>query len=123
MDSLEQTLTYPNMRSELRRYLMSLANSRDPEKGWRAASHLGGELDFAIQFLFDDTVLAKDARKAVGVFLLDETEAAFIADLVQKLDAVLTSKGTSLSDKDAVGLPAWENVAHAAQKALDTLEF
>ncbi|GAB4522051.1 MAG: hypothetical protein Tsb0020_40530 [Haliangiales bacterium] len=106
-------LTYPNMRAELVEHLADLSDPDKIEHG----GPTGSLLDYAVNFLFDDTVLAEDAKQAVGWFLRDEAEAAAVQAITDALNRVFDVHGTDKSDAEYTRCAEWGAVAASAQAA------
>ena len=106
-------LTYPNMRTELVGHLEDLSS---PDKIAHGGPN-GSLLDYAVNFLFDDTVLAENARQAIGWFLYDASEADAVQAVADTLSSVLDIHGTDKSDAEYTRCAEWNAVVANAQVA------
>ena len=102
-------MKYPNMREELLQYLDVL--ERGDSKN----------LDYAVHFLFDDTVLADAPERAVGAFLYNSTESDALRRVVGALERVLKKYGTTMPNADYVRTPEWGDVAAESRAARELL--
>ena len=110
-------LRFPWMRDELLGYLNQLANPRLVPPGESNPV----PLDYAVHFLFDDTVLADDPRMAIGDFIATNEEAEAVGRVVSILDHVLSVHGTHHPDEYYLQQPEWGAVLSAARGAIDCL--
>lgn len=110
-------LTYPEMRTELIAHLEDLSDRRTIE----TKGPTGSLLDYAVHFLFDDTVLAEDPTRAIGWFLFDEHEASIVHAVTQALNRVFDIYGTEMSDREYANCPEWDGVTEASKVAYTTL--
>lgn len=110
---MSMKLTYPNMRAELVEHLADLSDPDKIEHG----GPTGSLLDYAVNFLFDDTVLAEDAKQAVGWFLRDESEATAVQAITHALNSVFDVHGTDKSDAEYARCAEWGAVVTSAQAA------
>lgn len=111
------TLTYPELRTELIAHLEDLSDRRKIE----SEGPTGSWLDYAVHFLFDDTVLAEDPTRAIGWFLFDEHEASVVHAVTQALNRVFDVHGTEMSDREYANCPEWGEVVEASNLAHTTL--
>ncbi|MBU2714241.1 SCO4402 family protein [Zooshikella harenae] len=118
-------MKYPAMRNELLSYLKDLSNWDYQNDCWVNGKCPYGvehdELDYAIHFLFDDTVLSDDPESLIGVFLRNKEEADSIRSLCNELQIVFEKYGTELSDREYINLVEWKDVLMFAQLAFRKL--
>ena len=88
MEQAVSDLRYPNMREELIGYLdwmegtnREILNSPSPQFNWA--------LEQVVHFVFDDTSLAIEPWRAVGIFLYSTEKAEASKALVDLLDAYI----------------------------------
>jgi hypothetical protein len=114
-------LRYPEMRRELVSYIKSLADKQYQQGVWLNGDlHpdiVHDELDYAIHFLYDDTILAKDPYALIGWILLSKEEAEAITRLIENLDLLFDKYGTELEDRDYLRKNEWLDVLQAAKSA------
>jgi len=111
-------MKYPNMRAELVEYLQFL--SEDPVS--REKTEMDDcYFDYAIHFLFDDTLIARDSQECVGIFLINKYEANTIFAVAEKLDEIFNKYGTRLHLYDYYGFPEWVEVIEKCKSALSLL--
>jgi len=72
-----------------------------------------------VHFFFDDHDFDSGA---IGSVLFDESEVQLIKTLTAAMDRVIGSGRSSISDRDALGHPAWSQVEDAAREALGVLQ-
>lgn len=123
------SLKLPGLRSEVVYALCTLAdpayqeaiwiNHKSP-KGYTKASYYDS-FDLAVQVIFDDARLSKDAMSGIGDILNTAEEARAIEDVVYAINDVFSDVGKKASDLQYVRSARWPRVVQAAQKALKIL--
>ncbi len=125
MDDMEQsigTLQYPNMRLELLDYLDGcLEAARKCRKTRSCGAETLPELDFLIHFLFDDTDIASDPEKTIGVFLKSKEEAFAVYDLAMLFDAILKTYGRVSQNAIYVQAQEWDGIERAILQTIELL--
>lgn len=119
-------IKYIEMREELISHVSALSDKKYQENSWvNAVSNSGivhDEMDYAIHFIYDDTCLAEDPSKAIGWFLVDESEASASRNLVSALNIVFDKYGTKEDDAFYINSPEWGFVLECAKKLKELLE-
>jgi len=117
-------VTYPYMRLDLREYADSLRDEAHQRLVW--VSHLPSEkqdnFTDVVHFFYDDTSLASDPGRCVGVFLRDETEAAAVRALTSAIDALFAALGTEQPDDEYLRAPGWQLVVSRAKELVALLD-
>nr|WP_236605214.1 hypothetical protein [Sandaracinus amylolyticus] len=80
------------------------------------------QLDVPVHFLFDDSVLADDAERAIGWYLVDADEAQLVRDVIGAIDRIFVAHGTEHPDQYFLELPEWTRVLGLARTAATTLK-
>ena len=109
-------LKYPWRRLEL---IWQLQDILGLKKTVAVQSH-DRRIDDAYHFLFDDTDLASNPEKEIGVSLLHSHEVACISELSRRLDELCMELGDAASQA-FIDHPKWQCVEDAASVALDML--
>lgn len=118
-------LKYSDMREELIQHLFALSDADYQYRVWilggtdEETSTTHDEFDYAVHFLYDDSLLASDPGATVGWILRDETEVMKISKLVESIEVIFQKYGTSLSDAEYIKIPEWANVLATAKDAAD----
>ncbi|MFJ2456801.1 hypothetical protein ACIOWK_34805 [Pseudomonas protegens] len=122
MEKMELTdLKYPTMREELISYLQGLSSLDYQYSAWvsRTNPDIGyDEFNYTVNFLYDDTDLATDARSWVGIVLRGECEVKAISDVVKSIDRVFDKYGACLTDAECLTKPEWVDVIESSKRAL-----
>lgn len=111
----------PSLRSELLEYLQELSDHRYQWDCWvnrKCPSRVKEScFDFAVHFLFDDTSLGHDCDAAIGIFLLDSSEAVAVAQVCEAINRLFAEYGHELSDAEYISKPEWKAVLNTAKDA------
>lgn len=118
-------LKHPDMREELIQHLFALSDADYQYRAWvlggtdEKTGTIHDEFDYAVHFLYDDSLLANDPGSTVGWILRDHAEVMKILKLVESIEAIFQKYGTKLSDAEYIGLPEWAAVLATAKDAAD----
>lgn len=122
MEKLGFAMKYPEMRNRLLLCLECLSDFSYQKSCWVAHICPDGvkqdELDYSVDFLFDDTTLYANPERYIGAILRNREEADVVRLLCQKIDEIYQKYGGELTDAEYIALPEWNNVLEAAQSAL-----
>ena len=114
-------MKYLQMRAELLDYLEGLSNIEYQRSCWIRGICPEGvqhdELDYAVHFFFDDTLLSAEPEKLIGFCLKDAVESSAVKDVCEKLSTVFQKYGKQLSDAEYIELPEWGSVIDSASRA------
>lgn len=114
-------MRYSNMRMELIEHLRALSDYDYQIDCWINGKCPDGiehdELDYLIHFIFDDTELAVNPKRLIGLLLKNENEANLIQDVCNKIEFVFIKYGTNLTDDEYIKCPEWRKVVDAARLA------
>lgn len=125
MESAVKSLLYPAMRSNLQGFSESLADESYQKKVWIEHQLPSTRDTFTdvIHFIYDDTTLAGDPQKCVGLFLWDASEVAAVRTLTSAIDALFAELGTDRPDEDYLQAPGWPRVVDSAKKLVALLNL
>ncbi len=115
---------FPSMRDEVVEAVEALADTEYQWSAWvRHELPVGGYDDFnlAIHILFDDTTVAEDPDRTIGVFLRSQEEADAMRKLGRQIRGLFDELGTELSDEEYLRSPGWPAVVAAAKEAREVL--
>lgn len=116
--SHNEQLECPEMRAELIDTMQVLSNREYQIEAWVHQRFPPGiqedNLDYAVHFLFDDTPLARSPESCIGVYVKDAREAELIFAVTQAMANILSKYGTSLSDRQYIDTPEWNEVVKGA---------
>jgi hypothetical protein len=116
---------FPQMRDEVVGAVQALADPEYQQRVW--IRHELPQPDYYddftlnIHILYDDTRVLEVPDETVGDVLRSPAEAAAMAPLAQRIDALFERYGTDLSDQEYLDTPEWPAIVRAAQTALATL--
>ena len=80
-----------------------------------------GDFTSSDQFFFEDSRLGTDPYLEVGSILVDEGEAASIANVVAALRNAIAEVGVDADDGTILGSGRWQVVVSSAREALQQL--
>ena len=98
-------LAYPNMRDELLEYLEDIKELSETEE-----NKLDENFNYIIHFLYDDTCLAENSEKAIGIILENNDEANLIKNLIQKLNIAFDKYGKDIKCKELISKEIWKEI-------------
>lgn len=118
MEQAVESLRYPAMRANLQAFSESLADEAYQERIWieQQPSSVRDTFTDVVHFFYDDTTLADDPDKCVGLFLRDGTEVAAVRTLTSALDALFADLGTDRPDEAYLRAPGWPRVVSRAKE-------
>lgn len=118
-------IKYAKMREEFIGHVNALSDKQYQENSWVNSvtneDVIHDEMDYAIHFIYDDTCLADDPMRAIGWFLVDESEANCSRELIAALNTVFDKYGTKEDDAFYINSPEWELVLNCAKKLKELL--
>lgn len=118
-------LKHPDMREELIQHLFALSDADYQYRVWvlggadEKTGTIHDEFDYAVHFLYNDSLLASDPSSTVGWILRDQAEVMKISMLVERIEVIFQKYGTKLSDAEYIELPEWAAVLATAKDAAD----
>ena len=110
---------YPWMRAQLLATLNSLSDVTYQKDVWGKPNPIAksyDDFDAAVSFLYDDAGLNNYAADAIGSILIDESEAALIAELLTAIDKLFQEHGKNLSDKEYRETNEWAKIVEKANQ-------
>ena len=114
------------MREELVATLRSLADAEYQRNEWVNKAFPSGIehdcFDYAVHFIYDDTSLAKNPERTIGLFLKDEKEVEMIKAVVVALERVFDALGMEATDKEYISSREWPDVLKAASEAWQAIK-
>jgi hypothetical protein len=116
---------YPQMRTWVIEAVKTFADPQYQRRMWvdERGQHpeIIETLDANLAVLYDDTEVARDPSRSIGITLRNNDEAWAIKRLASVLDSLIDKVGAT-DDATYLADPRWPEVVQAAQEALAVLQ-